>query len=71
LTEDEEIEAIMDVFTMPGWPLILRDIKDVNESFGNIRNIQSDIEFWINKGRVEQLDFILNLEEWFRQSLDA
>jgi len=68
MTETEEMEAILDVFTTDGWKLILQDIEKTYQSLDSVRDIQSIEGFWETKGKVTQLLWMMHLEEWYRFS---
>ena len=69
MTQDE-YDAVMEVFTSEGWKIILEDIEKTNQSLCDIRNLQSNEEFFIAKGAIKQLDWFLRLEDWYQFAWD-
>lgn len=65
MTKQEEFEAVLDVFTMPGWKLIVEDIDSIRKSYDTINNIDDLLELGRRQGRVEQLRFFCNLQDWY------
>jgi hypothetical protein len=46
-----------------GWEQLLEDLLQSRNELAKIENISSQEELWKNKGKVEVLDYILNLKE--------
>jgi hypothetical protein len=46
-----------------GWKQLLEDLQQSRNELAKIENINSQEELWKNKGKVEVLDYILNLKE--------
>jgi hypothetical protein len=45
-----------------GWLDLIADLKNLEESIGNVDNIDSEKDLWIIKGQLRILNFIVNLE---------
>ena len=72
MTEIEEVDAILDVFTTDGWKLILADMKVMLEQIDTVSGIDTD-QFLKRQGEVERLGWFINLEDWYkftREQLD-
>lgn len=46
-----------------GWEQLVEDLLQSRNELAKIENINSQEELWKNKGKVEVLDYILNLKE--------
>ena len=68
MTEKEQFEAILDVFTSDGWKLILEDIKKRYDAIDNIDDIMTVEELYKRKGEQESLRWFLSLKEWYQYS---
>lgn len=64
---DKELQSYYDNrFTLcvsVGWEQLLEDLQQSRNELAKIENINSQEELWKNKGKVEILDYILNLKE--------
>jgi len=45
-----------------GWLDLIADLKNLEESIGNVDNIDSEKDLWIIKGQLRIINFIVNLE---------
>jgi len=45
-----------------GWLDLIADLKNLEESIGNVNNIDSEKDLWIIKGQLRIINFIVNLE---------
>ena len=45
-----------------GWLDLIVDLKNLEESIGNVDNIDSEKDLWIIKGQLRIINFIVNLE---------
>lgn len=66
MTEQEEMEAILDVFTTPGWKLILRDMQELCQNIDTVQGIDTNNQFWKRQGEVDRLGWFIHLEDWYR-----
>lgn len=46
-----------------GWADLLEDLQKSRDELTKIENINSQEDLWKNKGKIEVLDYILNLKE--------
>jgi hypothetical protein len=69
MTKKEEIEAILDLFTQPGWKYIVEDIDNIRNSYDTISNLDDLLELGRRQGRVEQIGFFMNLQDWYNNAL--
>ena len=44
-----------------GWLDLIADLKNLEESIGNVDNIDSEKDLWIIKGQLRIINFIVNL----------
>ncbi len=70
MTEQEEVEAILDVFTTEGWRLIVEDIKKHYDAINRIDCTADEDEFLKRRGELEKLGWFMNLPEWYKQVQD-
>ena len=52
-----------EMFTSKGWKELVEDVKNMEEVTSNISNCVDEKSFWIAKGELRILKWILNLEE--------
>lgn len=74
MTEKEEIDAILDVFTTDGWKLIVKDIENHYDAINKAYGINSEKELNTIQGELLKLNWFLNFPEWYtaiRDNLDA
>ncbi len=45
-----------------GWLDLIADLKNLEESIGDVDNIDSEKDLWIIKGQLRIINFIVNLE---------
>ena len=45
-----------------GFVDLVADLKNLEESIGNLNNINSEQDLWVIKGQLRIINFILNLE---------
>jgi len=45
-----------------GWLDLVQDIKNLEESTGNLDSINSEQDLWFTKGQLRLINFILSLE---------
>jgi hypothetical protein len=64
---DKELEQYynnrFDLCVSPGWIELLEDLTEARSKYSKIEDINNIEDFWRNKGKVEILDYILNLKE--------
>ena len=68
MTEKEQFEAILDVFTTDGWKLILEDISKRYDAINNVDDVNTVEELYRRKGEQESLRWFLSLKEWYQYS---
>ena len=66
MTEKEQFEAILDVFTTDGWKLILEDINKRYDAINKIDDVSTVEELHRRKGEQETLRWFLSLKEWYQ-----
>ena len=70
MTEKQEIEAILEVFTTEGWKFMIEDIKKHYDAISNIDNVNSVQELHNLKGQRHSLKWIIGMEDWYQNALD-
>lgn len=70
MTQKEEFEEILDVFTTKGWGYILEDIIKRKKAIDNVYDVESERELYRRKGEIETLDWLLSLKEWYQYSYE-
>jgi len=70
LTEIEEIDSILNVFTTDGWKLIVEDISKTYDAINKIDGIIDEKELYQRQGQISQLKWFMNLEDWYRSARD-
>lgn len=67
MTKNEEFEQVLDLFTHPGWKYVVEDIDSIRKSYASIKGIDNLLDLGRHQGRVEQLEFFLNLRAWYER----
>ena len=70
MTEKQEIEAILDLFTTEGYKFMLEDVKKHYDAISNIDNVESDKALYLLQGQRHSLKWIMNMESWYQNALD-
>ena len=70
MTEIEEIDSILNVFTTDGWKLIVDDISKTYDSINKIDGIIDEKELYQRQGQISQLKWFMNLQDWYRSARD-
>ena len=68
MNQKEQFEAILDIFTNPGWGYILEDVIERKKAIDNIYDVQTVEELYKRKGELETLNWFLSLKEWYQYS---
>ena len=70
MTEKQEIEAILDLFTSEGYKFMLEDIRKHYDAISNIDNVESEKALYLLQGQRHSLNWIMNMESWYQNALD-
>ena len=70
MTEKEEIEAILDMFTSDGYKFMLEDISKHYDAISNIDNVNNEEALYNLKGQRHSLKWIMNMKDWYQNALD-
>lgn len=63
--EDKKLfEDFFDMFSTPGWARLIENTQQLQSQLESVRNITDEKTFWMNKGRVAELDNIINLKAY-------
>ena len=64
---DKETEAWyenqFELFNQKGWKDCLEKAKEMTDAYNDIRNLNTSDDLWLNKGRLDMLDWLLTWEE--------
>jgi hypothetical protein len=63
---EEQLNAIMDVFTTEGWRLIQHDMNLYRKQMDTVTYIDSPQDLYTLKGELNKLDWFINLKEWYQ-----
>lgn len=58
----EYYESLLNLFTTDGWKKFQEDMRTSFDNLNNIQTIHSEEEFWLRKGQINTLSFIVNYE---------
>lgn len=58
----EYYESLLNLFATDGWKKFQEDMRNSLENLNNIQTVNSAEEFWLRKGQVDTLSFIVNYE---------
>ena len=62
----EQLDAILDVFTTEGWKIIQHDMKIYQKQLDSVRNLESVEDLYKLKGELSSLEWFINLKEWYQ-----
>ena len=68
MTQKEEFDQILDIFTNPGWKYILEDIIERKKAIDNCYDVNTVEELYKRKGELDTLNWFLSLKEWYQYS---
>lgn len=58
----EYYESLLNLFATDGWKKFQEDMRTSFDNLNNIQTIHSEEEFWLRKGQINTLSFIVNYE---------
>lgn len=58
----EYYESLLNLFTTDGWKKFQEDMSNSFNTLNDIQSINTAEEFWLRKGQVQTLSFIVNYE---------
>ena len=70
MTEKQEIEAILDLFTSEGYKFMLEDIRKHYDAISNIDNVESEKALYLLQGQRHSLKWIMSMRDWYQNALD-
>jgi len=70
MTEKQEIEAILDLFTTEGYKFMLEDVKKHYDAISNIDNVEGEKALYLLQGQRHSLKWIMNMRDWYQNALD-
>jgi len=62
----EQLDAVLDVFTTPGWKIIHHDMKLYRKQMDSTDNVQTKEELYLLKGELKSLDWFIHLLDWYQ-----
>ena len=63
---EEQLNAIMDVFTTEWWRLIQHDMNLYRKQMDTTTYIDSPQDLYTLKSELKKLDWFINLKEWYQ-----
>ena len=70
MTEIEEIDEILKVFTSDGWKYIIDDINKTYDAINKIDGIIDEKQLYQRQGEIQQLKWFMNMQDWYRNARD-
>ena len=70
MTEIEEIDEILKVFTSDGWKYIVDDINKTYDAINKIDGIIDEKQLYQRQGEIQQLKWFMNMQDWYRNARD-
>ena len=70
MSQREEFEKILDIFTQEGWGYILKDIIERKKAIDNIYDVSTVEELYKRKGELDTLNWFASLKEWYQYSME-
>ena len=61
-TDEKFLEDRLGMTETSGWLDLIADLQGLEESIGNVNNINSEKDLWEAKGQLRILNWIINLE---------
>ena len=62
----EQLDAIMDVFTTPGWKIIQHDMRLYFKQMDSVKNLETEKALFERRGELKSLEWFINLNEWYQ-----
>ena len=59
----EYYESLLSLFSTDGWKNFQEDMRNSLDSLKDIQTVSNAEEFWVRKGQVQTLSFIVNYEQ--------
>ena len=63
-------EDVLDTLNSPGWKLLLEDWEKQRASFSSIADVTTVEKLWLNKGIVNNIDYLFGLKDQFQLARD-
>jgi hypothetical protein len=61
-TDEKFLEDRLGMTETEGWIDLVADLKNLEESIGNVNNINSEQDLWVIKGQLRIINYIVSLE---------
>ncbi len=62
----EQLDAILDVFTTPGWKIIQHDMRLYRKQMDTLEDVKTLEGLLTRKGEIKSLDWFINLKDWYQ-----
>lgn len=62
MTEQQELEALNDLFSQDGWKILMSDLQKIYDTANDLAMVQDEKDFLSQKGFLEGLNTVLNYQ---------
>jgi len=70
MTDLEILETRLDLFEHDGWRDVVNELKNISDSINDIDGIRDEKGLWEAKGKLQVLNYIINLENVTRTTME-
>ena len=70
MTDLEILETRLDLFEHDGWRDVVNELKNISDSINDIDGIRDEKGRWEAKGKLQVLNYIINLENVTRTTME-
>jgi len=64
-------EDLFDMYSTDGWKHLMEDLKVHAKYYNSVRNVSDNTPLEFQKGRLDEIDFLLNHEKVMKESYDS
>jgi len=64
-------EDLFEMYATDGWKHLMEDLKDHAKHYDSVRNVSDNAPLEFQKGRLDEIDFLLNHEKVMKEAYDT
>lgn len=69
--EDQEYyESLFEMYSSDGWKNLMADLEEHKKHYMDIRNVSPNCPLDFQRGRLDEIEFLLNHEETMKQAYE-
>ena len=70
MTDLKILETRLDLFEHDGWKDVVEELKNISDSINDVDGIRNEQGLWEAKGKLQVLNYIINLENVTRTTME-